>query len=166
MRKEQSFTWNENCQKAFEELKQHLISSPILIYPDFEKPFLLYTDASSFGLGAVLAQKGIDNKEHVVAYASRRTNSHEQNYCATELECLGVVWAVQHFRPYLQSNVPFTVITDHSALKNLFNKPNLSGRLARWIMTLRDCTFNIEHRKGRLHSNVDPLSRHFKPDPT
>jgi len=77
MRKDQPFIWTEKCQEAFEQLKQHLISSPILIYPDFEKPFFLYTDASSFGLGAVLTQKDNKKKEHVIAYASRRTNEHE-----------------------------------------------------------------------------------------
>jgi len=130
MRKDQPFIWTEKCQEAFEQLKQHLISPPILIYPDFEKPFFLYTDASSFGLGAVLTQKDNEKKEHVIAYASRRTNEHERNYYATELECLAVVWAIQHFRPYLQSNIPFTVITDHTVLTTLFNKPNISGRLA------------------------------------
>ena len=83
-----------------------------MIYPKFEKPFLLYTDASSFGLGTVLAQKDNNDKEHVVAYASKRTSTQERNYCATELECLDVIWAVQHFRSYLQSNILFTVITD------------------------------------------------------
>jgi hypothetical protein len=166
MRKEQPFYWNDECQQAFEQLKQKLVSPPILIYPNFDKPFILFTDVSSFGLGAVLAQKDNDGKEHVVAYASRRTDQNERNYYATELECLAVVWAIQQFRPYLQSNVPFTIITDHSALKGLFNKPQLSGRLARWVMTLRDYNYNIEHRKGRLHSNVDPLSRHFQPEPT
>ena len=91
MGKEQAFIWNEECQKVFEKLKQHLISSPILIYPNFEKPFLLYTDTSSFKLGAVLAQKDNDNKEHVVAYASRRTSIYERNYYAIELECLDIV---------------------------------------------------------------------------
>jgi len=166
MRKEQPFEWTEDCQKALEQLKQKLTSPPILIYPDFNKPFLLYTDASSFGIGAVLAQKDEKNKEHVVAYASRRTDPSERNYYATELECLGVVWTVQHFRPYLQSNIPFTIITDHSALKSLFNTPKLTDRLARWVMTLREYTYNVEHRKGRLHSNVDPLSRHFPPEIT
>jgi len=166
MRKEQPFNWTDEVKKNLKKLKEHLISAPILIYPDFSKPFLLYTDASSFGLGAVLSQKDDDGKEHVVAYASRRTDQCEVNFHATELECLAVKWAVEHFRPYLQSNIPFTIITDHSALKGLFNTPNLSGRLARWVMTLREYTYNVEHRKGRLHSNVDPLSRHFPPEPT
>ena len=162
MRKDQSFTWTTEHQEAFEELKSRLTSAPILIYPDFEKPFVLYTDASSFGLGAVLSQKTNDGKEHVVAYASKRTDNTQKNYFATELECLAVVWAIQLFRPYLQSNIPFTLVTDHSALKGLINKPKLSGKLARWITTLNEYNFKVEHRKGRLHSNVDPLSRHFQ----
>ena len=78
-----------------------MISSPILIYPDFNKPFLLYTDASSFGLGAVLAQKDNNNKEHVITYTSKRTDQYEVNYHATELECLAIKWAVEYFRSYL-----------------------------------------------------------------
>ena len=166
MRKDQSFTWTTEHQEAFEELKSRLTSAPILIYPDFEKPFVLYTDASSFGLGAVLSQKTNDGKEHVVAYASKRTDNTQKNYFATELECLAVVWAIQLFRPYLQSNIPFTLVTDHSALKGLINKPKLSGKLARWITTLNEYNFKVEHRKGRLHSNVDPLSRHFQEEVT
>jgi deoxyuridine 5'-triphosphate nucleotidohydrolase len=157
MRKDQPFIWTTEHQEVFEELKHRLISAPILIYPDFDKPFILYTDASSFGLGAVLSQKAEDEKEHVVTYASKRTDNTQKNYYASELECLAVVWAIQLFRPYLQSNIPFTLVTDHSALKGLFNKSKISGKLARWIMTLNEYNFKIEHRKGRIHSNVDPL---------
>ena len=90
MRKEQPFSWTDECQKAFEKLKEHLISAQILIYPEFSKSFLLYTDAFSFGLAAVLSQKDDDRKEHVVAYASRRTDQCEVNFHSTELECLAV----------------------------------------------------------------------------
>ena len=102
-RKNQVYEWTTKCQVAFETLKQHLISAPILTYPDFDKLFILFTDASGLGLGAVLAQIGKDEKEHVVAYASRRVTPTESNYSATELECLGVIWAVKLFRPYLHS---------------------------------------------------------------
>jgi hypothetical protein len=166
MRKDQPFIWTTEHQEVFEELKSRLISAPILIYPDFEKPFILYTDASSFGLGAVLSQKVEDGKEHVVAYASKRTDNTQKNYYASELECLAVVWTIQLFRPYLQSKIPFTLVTDHSALKGLFNKPKISGKLARWIMTLNEYDFKIEHWKGRIHSNVDPLSRYFQQEVT
>jgi len=159
LHKNQPYIWNEKCQLAFETLKNHLITSPILTYPDFDKPFILFTDASSIGLGAILSQKDSENHEKVIAYASRRVNETEAKYSATELECLAVVWAIKLFRPYLHSNIPFDLITDHSALKYLFNKPNPPGRLARWIMTLRDYNFNTIHKKGKTHSNVDPLSR-------
>ena len=114
----------------------------------------------------MLSQKAEDGKEHVVAYASKRTDNTQKNYYASELECLAVVWAIQLFRPYLQSKIPFTLVTDHSALKGLFSKPKISGKLARWIMTLNEYDFKIEHRKGRIHSNVDPLSRYFQQEVT
>jgi len=144
---------------AFEELKKHLTTAPILTYPNFEKPFILFTDASTLGLGAVLSQKDDKGYERVIAYASRRVSETECNYSITELEYLAVVWAIKLFRPYLQSYIPFELITDHSALKWLFNKPNPPGRLARWVMTLRDYHFTTTHKKDKIHSNVDPLSR-------
>jgi len=157
--KDQPYNWTSKQQAAFEELKKHLTTAPILTYPDFTKPFILFTDASTLGLGAVLSQKDNEGKERVIAYASRRVSNAEANYSITELECLAVVWAIKLFRPYLQSHIPFELITDHSALKWLVHKPNPPGRLARWIMTLRDYNFTVTHKKGKTHSNVDPLSR-------
>ena len=110
-------------------------NSPILAYPEFEKPFILYTDASTFALGAILAQKDDNKKEHVIAYASRTLNKHKRNYGVTELECLAVVWAVKHFHHYLHGQ-KFTVITDHAALRYLLNLPNPTGRLGRWLIFL------------------------------
>ena len=75
-------------KKPFEKLKLCLITPPILAYLNFEKPFILYTDASTFALGAILSQKGIDSKEYIIAYASRTLNKYERNYTITELECL------------------------------------------------------------------------------
>ncbi|CAG8634645.1 3519_t:CDS:10, partial [Cetraspora pellucida] len=86
-----SYEWGNQQQDAFEKLKEHLISAPILRYPDFDKTFYLHTDASGTGLGAVLAQKGEKNKEHVISYASRSLSKAERNYSATESECLATV---------------------------------------------------------------------------
>jgi hypothetical protein len=137
------------------------MTTPILQYPDFSLPFILYTDASGTGLGAVLAQK-INKKDHVIAYASRSMSKSERNYSITDQECLAVVWGIQHFHHYLISQ-SFTVVTDHSALKWLqtCKIPN-SGRRARWIMHLQSYKFDIQHRPGKSNTNADALSRMYE----
>ena len=92
--------------------------APILQYPDFEKSFILYTDASETELGVVLSQKDEENRERVIAYTSRSLNKAERNYGITDQECLAIVWAVKHFEQYL-GLLPFQIVTDHSALKFL-----------------------------------------------
>ena len=88
LRKNNLYKWNSNSQKAFEELKQHLVEVPILAYPDFKQPFQLYTDASTYGLGAILSQSKSQG-DQVIAYASRTMNKAERNYSTTERECTG-----------------------------------------------------------------------------
>jgi hypothetical protein len=158
MKKNTAYIWGKDQMDSFEKLKTCLMTPPILAYPDFTRPFILYTDASTFALGAILAQKDNDNKEHVIAYASRTLNKHERNYGITELECLAVVWAVKHFHHYLHGQ-RFTVITDHAALRYLLNLSNPTGRLGRWLMFLNAYDLEIINRPGKQHSNVDTLSR-------
>ena len=160
LEKEALYLWTEEQQKSFETLKKHLISAPILRYPDFEKPFYLHTDASGTGIGAVLAQKDDDNKEYAVAYASRSLNKAERNYATTEQECLAVVWAVEHFHQYIGTN-HFVLITDHSALQWL-RTSELKGRRARWILRLEPYNYTIKHRAGRKHNNADAMSRMYE----
>ena len=88
---------------------------PVLVYPDFEQNFILETDASLCGLGAVLSQME-QGLSHTVSYASRSLSSPEKNYSISELETLAVVWAIQHYRAYLYGH-EVTVVTDHSAVK-------------------------------------------------
>ena len=95
-----AFVRTTSCQQAFERLKRLLTSPPVLSYPDFSEPFQLHTDASGEGLRAVLEQKS-DGVCHPVAFASRTLSKHEQRYGITELETLGVVWGLRHFRAYL-----------------------------------------------------------------
>ena len=90
------------CSDAFLELKKRLMTSPVLTLPRFNLDFILDTDASSEGLGAVLSQV-IDGREHVIAYASRVLSKSERKYCATRREMLALVWAARHFRPYLMA---------------------------------------------------------------
>ena len=101
-RKEAIFHWGPECQDAFDHLKTLLTTSPITAFPDFSLPFRLYTDASTAGLGAILAQVR-EGKERNICCASRSLNQAEKAYPATKLECLAIVWAVAKFRPYLMS---------------------------------------------------------------
>ena len=91
------FIWTNECEQAFDKLKLALISKPILRQPDFNLDFILYTDASILGLGAILAQKDSDGKEYVCYYASRTLKPLEKHYGITEIECLAVLWAVNKF---------------------------------------------------------------------
>jgi hypothetical protein len=158
LKKEIKFKWGEKQQEAFEILKQKLMEEPILGYPDYEKSFILFTDASGTGLGAILSQKDEEGKEIVIAYASKSLTPAERNYVITEQECLAIVWGIQYFHKYLVTR-PFTVVTDHSALKSLRTIENPTGRRARWIMKLQQYDFEVQHRSGRSNRNADAMSR-------
>src|SRR5436190_14867991 len=116
LKKDAIYEWGIKQQTAFDRLKEMLTKAPVLRYPDFEKAFIIYTDASGIGLGAVLSQIQENRKEGVIAYASRSLNQAERNYPITDQECLAVIWAIKHFQHYLGLK-PFMIITDHSALK-------------------------------------------------
>ena len=162
-RKDVAFLWTAECQLAFDNLKRLLTTTPLLVYPKFDRPFMVETDASGNGLGAVLAQRQDDCSVKPVAYASRSLQQHEQNYGITELEGLAVVWAVKHFRHYLYGHT-CEVYTDHEALKALLNTPRPSGKLARWGMALQELDLKIFYRPGKGNSNADALSRSPLPE--
>ena len=123
-----SFEWRQEAVEAFAQLKQRLTSPPVLAHPDFSLPFILDTDASSSGLGAVFSQKHADGKEHVVAYASRTQSKSERRYCATRRELLAVVVFTKQFRPYLLGR-HFTLRTDHGSLTWLHNFKEAAGTM-------------------------------------
>ena len=151
--------WDDECTRSFQELKERMKSAPILAFPDFRRPFTLYTDASDYGLGAILSQHQNDGTERVIAYASRTLHDAEiRVLTVTEKECLAVVWSVQKFRPYLHGQ-KFTLVTDHHALQWLKSIKDPSGMLARWSLNLQEYDYEVIHRAGRLHTNVDALSR-------
>lgn len=127
------FYWTDECQRAFTTLKQKLTTAPVLTYPSFSKAFVLETDASTLGLGAVLSQPQEDGRNHPVAYASRALSPQEANYSITELETLAVVWAITYFHTYLYGHA-VTVYTDHTAVKAFLETPSPSGKHARWWM--------------------------------
>ena len=160
-RKNSDFHWSEECNVAFESLKGKLIEAPVLVYPSFTEPFILETDASIQGLGAVLSQKQLDGRHHPIAFASRALSPTERNYSITELETLAVVWALSHFRFYLYGN-SVKVLTDHSAVKAVLMSPNPSGKHARWWTRVFGSGIkevNIVYRSGKENVVADALSR-------
>ena len=151
------FKWTEECQASFEELRQRLTSAPVLAFPDFSREFILDTDASDVGIGAVLSQQG-ENGEQVIAYASRALTKPERRYCVTRRELLSAVTFIHHFRPYLLGR-HFTLRSDHQSLVWLHNFREPEGQLARWLERLQEFDFTVIHRKGSRHQNADAMSR-------
>ncbi|KAJ8009501.1 hypothetical protein DPEC_G00089540 [Dallia pectoralis] len=151
------FNWTDECQEAFEQLKSRLTSAPVLGYPLDSGQLLLDTDASDWGIGAVLSQVQ-EGEERVLAYGSRRLSATEQNYCTTRRELLAAVEFTYHFRQYLLGR-SFIIRTDHSSLRWLTRMREPEGQLARWLEKLAEYDFRVIHRPGRHHQNADALSR-------
>ncbi|XP_063813536.1 uncharacterized protein LOC135053191, partial [Pseudophryne corroboree] len=128
--------WTTACELAFQSLKTALVHAPVLMAPDYSKNFVVQTDASQYGLGAVLSQEGPDGQEHPVAYLSRKLLPREVGYATIEKECLAIVWAVKKLQPYLYGR-HFTVVTDHNPLRWLQHTTGENGRLLRWSLALQ-----------------------------
>ena len=150
--------WQPLHETAFENLKKKLSSAPVLAFPNNKDMFVLDTDASHDGMGAVLSQIQ-SGEERVIAYASKKLTKCQQNYCVTRKELLAVYTFVTQFRHYLLGR-EFRIRTDHKSLTWMLNwdKPN-SSQYCSWIAELEIYNFTIEHRKGSEHINADALSR-------
>ena len=158
MKKNQRFSWTEECQEAFDKLKLALMSPPILTLPRDEGMMILDCDASTRSIGAVLSQMQ-DGQEKVIAYAGRSLSKNEVNYCITRLELLAIVHFTKYFRQYLLGR-QFLVRSDHAALNWLRKMKDPIGQNARWLELLGEYDFIVKHRQGMRHSNADALSRH------
>ena len=124
------------------------MQSPVLAFADYTKDFLLETDASKEGLGAVLSQKQEDGGFHLVDYGSRALTTHEKNYHSTKLEFLALKWAImEHFKEYLLYQ-PFLVRTDNNPLTYIMSTPNLDATGHRWVSALAKYNFQLEYQKG------------------
>jgi hypothetical protein len=150
--------WELACEEAFITLKEKLPIAPVLVPPNWDLPFHVYVDASNIALGYVLSQKDTKNLDHPIYFANRQLIAAEKNYTTTEREALAMIFAIQKFRHYLLG-YPFVFYVDHDALKYLINKPDLSGRLTRWVLLLQEFDFTIVVRPGKSHGNADHLSR-------
>ena len=156
------FRWTDEHQKAFETIKERLITAPIMAYPQRKGMFILDTDASDRSYGAVLSQLQTDDDgnevERVIAYASKKFNGTEQMYCARRRELLAIIRSVKHFNVYLRGPT-FLIRTDHASLRFIKTVRDLPAQFFRWIMFLEEYSYRIEIRKGILHGNADAMSR-------
>ena len=157
LRKNVEWKWTAEQQDSWEALRTALVEAPILQMPDYSKRFTIRTDASYRGLGACLLQGEGENR-HPIAYASRSLKPAETRYTATEIECLGMKWAVGVFRPYIHGR-RFTLETDHIALKWLKTVQHTNGRLIRTALELQQYEMDIIHRPGVQMYDADALSR-------
>ena len=129
-----------------------------MAYADYTKPFVLHTDASTTGLGAVLYQKQEDGKERVIAYASRTLNRSEQNYDAHKLEFLALKWAItDRFHEYLYG-ATFDVYMDNNPLTYILSTAKLDAMGHRWVASLGPYNFTLHYKPGKLNRDADALS--------
>ncbi|KAG5873594.1 hypothetical protein JTB14_014407 [Gonioctena quinquepunctata] len=158
LKKNTKFVWTPRQEAALREVKEHLISAPVMACPNFDLPFIVQTDASGYGIGAVLTQNHPDVGERVVSYLSRSLTKQERKFSTTERECLAVIWSIEKLRPYIEGT-HFTVVTDHWSLCWLNNLKDPTGRLGRWSLKLQQYSFDLVHRKGKENVVPDMLSR-------
>ncbi|XP_071510123.1 uncharacterized protein [Diadema antillarum] len=149
--------WGVPQEVAFNTLKNKLDNAPILHLPDLSLPFVLRTDASEIGVGAVLLQAHGDTK-FPVAYISRKLLPRERNYSTIERECLAIVWAVRKLEPYLYGK-EFVLETDHHPLTYMQSAKVINGRIMRWALALQPYRFKMEAIKGTDNVGADLLSR-------
>lgn len=157
IRKNQPFVWEEEQKEAFRMLIATLAENATLAHFNHTDPLMLKTDASKYGIAAILLQQQ-DGDWKMITCCSRRLSSSEQNYGITHLEGLAIVYSVQKLRSYLLGKL-FTIVTDHAALSVLGKGTTSNVRLRRWALILSEFNFEIRYTKGKLHEDVDCLSR-------
>ncbi|TYK24117.1 reverse transcriptase [Cucumis melo var. makuwa] len=147
------FVWSKACENSFQNLKQKLVTAPVLIVPDGSGSFVIYSHASKKGLGCVLMQQG-----KVVVYASRQLKIHEQNYPTHDLELAAVVFALKIWMHYLYGE-KIQIFTDHKSLKYFFTQKELNMRQRRWLELVKDYDCEILYHPNKANVVTDALSR-------
>ena len=146
------FQWTNEVEDAFQRIKVHLTTTPILVLPDFAKPFELHCDASKVGIGAVLSQH-----DRPVAYFSENLSGSRMRYSTYDMDIYAVGQAVRHWCHYLFHR-EFMLYTDHDALKHLHSQHKVSARHASWIAYLQQFTFVVKHKARATNRVAGTLS--------
>lgn len=149
--------WTEEAKHAFQDIKNALCNDPVLSCPNFEELFVLQTDASNTGIGAVLLQGALGDR-HPVAYISRKLYPREVRYSTVEKECLAVKWALDTFRYYLLGR-EFLLETDHRPLQWMDRMRDSNARITRWYLSMQPYRFIVQHVPGKSNATADFLSR-------
>ena len=157
-RKNQPFIWGPDQEEAFQELKQALVTAPVLAYPNPQKPYRLYTDASLYAVGAILVQEDAQGTEKVIAYLSHQLSSAQRNWAAIEREAFGVVYALKKLHCYLWGS-KFEIHTDHKPLTALFRSEIKNTKIQRWAVQIAEYSAPILYHRGKLNVRADMLSR-------
>lgn len=147
------FEWSEEAEKSFQQIKEKLISAPVLALPDFEKMFELECDASGIGIKAVLSQEG-----RPILFYSEKLNDTRRRYNTYDQEFYAIIQALKHWQHYLVQ-WEFVLYSDHEALKHINSQKKLNNRHARWVEFLQQFTFVIRHKSGASNKVADALSR-------
>jgi hypothetical protein len=135
-----------------------MVTTPILVFPNWEKTFHVHVDASTITLGAILVQPGSGDLYNPIAFTNKKLSDLEKNYNTTEREGLAMVYALQKFKPYLLGK-HFKMFTYHSPLKYLVNKPMFVGRICRWLLLFQEFYFEVIVKPRKLNVGPDHLSR-------
>ena len=152
------FNWTVECERAWDKLKIELLNCVVLKFPDPQKPYKLYTDASEYSLGAILVQADDDNIDRPVQFISARFTDAQKNYPTIEKEAYAIIFSLIKLRPYL-FGAKFTIFTDHAPLKCFFTKEIKNTRIQRWAVLLAEFSAPIEYIKGKSNVWADMLSR-------
>ena len=157
LEKDANFDFDESCRIAFEEIKSRLVSTPIMLTPEWRNEFKIMCDASDYAMGAVLGQR-TEKIFKAIYYASKTFNEAQENYSTIEKEMLAMVFACEKFRPYiLGSHV--VIHTNHAAIKYLMEKKDVKPRLIRWVLLLQEFDLEIKDKKGSDNVIADHFSR-------
>ncbi|KAL0204031.1 hypothetical protein M9458_002049, partial [Cirrhinus mrigala] len=151
--------------QAFKKLCHLFTTAPVLIHPNPAKPFVVEVDASDVGVGAVLSQRGPDEKLHPCSFFSRKFNPTQQRYGVGDRELLAIKWALEEWRHWLQGGSDlFTVWTDHQNLTVIRQTKQLNPRQARWALFFEHFHFHLSYRPGSKNTKADAISRQHQRD--